>query len=427
MIRFKNGKLLSMNGGCEVTEQEVWVEKDRICFVGKPDDERLKGAKFEREIDLEGDLLMPAFKNAHTHSAMTFLRSYADDLPLQEWLFNRVFPLEAKLTGEDVYWFAKAAILEYLTSGISASFDMYFKLDDYIRANIDSGFRTVLCHAVSGEKERAKEVEDCYIRYNGKHPLISQWLGFHAEYTASIGLMEGIAELAEKYKAPVAMHSSETEQEVKDCIGRYGKTPTQLFDSLGLYKYGGAAFHCVHMTDEDMDILAERGVWAVTNPCSNAKLISGIAPVAEMDRRGIRLAIGTDGPASNNALDMFREMYLLSVQQKLLEKDATAMQPERVLEMACCGSALAMGLDDCDCIAVGKQADLIVIDLNRPNMQPVNNIPKNIVYSGSKDNVRLTMVAGKVLYERGEFFVGEDIKRIYARANELSNDIKFNR
>ncbi len=424
MIRFKNGRVMTMDGGCAVEEKEVWVEGDRIVFVGVPDDEKLKAARFEREIDLDGDLLMPAFKNAHTHSAMTFLRSYADDLPLQDWLFKQVFPMEAKLTGEDVYWFARVAILEYLTSGVSSCFDMYFELDDYVKANTDSGFRTVLCGAVSGERENAAVLEERYLKYNGRHPLISMQLGFHAEYTASLGLMEDIAALAEKYKAPVSMHSSETAQEVHDCRERYGRTPTRLFDDLGLYNYGGAAFHCVHMSKEDEMILAKRGVWAVTNPCSNAKLISGTAPIAQMDSMGINLAIGTDGPASNNALDMFREMYLLSVEQKLHELDAGAMQPERVLEMACCGSARAMGLDDCDCIAVGKQADLTVIDLQRPNMQPINNIVKNIVYSGSKENVRLTMVAGRVLYERGQFFVGEDVKRIYARANELCEDIK---
>ena len=142
-----------------------------------------------------------------------------------------------------------------------------------------------------------------------------------------------------------------------------------------------------------------------------------------MDRKGIKLAIGTDGPASNNGLDMFREMYLLSVLQKLKESDATVMQPERILEMACRGSALAMGLDDCDCIAEGKQADLTVIDLKRPNMQPIHNIPKNLIYSGSKENVRMTMVAGKVKYLDGKFFVGEDIERIYAKGNEHTQDL----
>ena len=424
MIRFKNGKLMTLDGSCAITDSEVWTEGDKIAFVGKPTDEQLKSTAFDREIDLDGNLLMPAFKNAHTHSAMTFLRSYADDLPLQDWLFTQVFPMEAKLTGEDVYWFSKLAILEYLTSGVSASFDMYFELDDYVKANTESGFRTVMCGAVSGERANAKTLEERYIKYNGIHPLISFRLGFHAEYTAEYGLLEDIAELAKKYKAPVSTHNSETAKEVRECVEKYGKTPTALFDSLGIYDFGGAGFHCVHFTDGDMDIFAEKNVYAVTNPCSNAKLASGIAPLTRMLERGVKLAVGTDGPASNNALDIFREMYLMAVLQKIRNDDAAAMPADEVLKTACCGSALAMGLDDCDCIAVGKQADLIVIDLNKPSMQPINNIAKNLVYSGSKENVKLTMVAGKVLYENGVFFVGEDAARIYAKSNEHCEALK---
>ena len=424
MIRFKNGRVLTLDGGCEVSRQEVWTEGDKIAFVGVPSDEQLREAVFEREIDLEGNLLMPAFKNAHTHSAMTFLRSYADDLPLQDWLFTQVFPMEAKLTGEDVYWFSKLAVLEYLTSGVSASFDMYFELDDYVKANTECGFRTVLCGAVSGERANAKVLEERYLKYNGIHPLISFRLGFHAEYTAEYGLLEDIGELAKKYKAPVSTHNSETAKEVAECIEKYGKTPTALFDSLGIYDYGGAGFHCVHFTPEDMDIFRERGVYAVTNPGSNSKLASGIAPITDMLAKGVKLGLGTDGPASNNALDMFRETYLLTVLQKLRNSDAAAMPADEVLKIACCGSALAMGLDDCDCIAEGKQADLTVIDLNRPGMQPLNNIPKNIVYSGSKENVKLTMVAGRILYEDGKFFVGEDAARIYARVTENFEALK---
>lgn len=425
MIRFKNGKVLTLDGSFETKDMEVWVQGDRIFFAGVPEDELLKTTKFEREIDLDGNLLMPSFKNAHTHSAMTFLRSYADDLPLHDWLHKQVFPMEAKLTGEDVYWFTKLAILEYLSSGITASFDMYFELDDYVRANIESGFRTVLCGAVSGERENAKVLEERYLKYNGlKHPLISMQLGFHAEYTASYGLMEDIAALAEKYKAPVSMHSSETADEVWGCRERYGKTPTELFESLGLYNYGGSAFHCVHLTKEDEMILASRGVWAVTNPCSNSKLSSGIAQVAHMSDMGIRMAIGTDGAASNNALDMFREMYLVSVLQKIEEMDAAAMPAEEVLTMACTNSALAMGLTDCGSIAVGNQADLIVIDMKKPNMQPINNPVKNLVYSGSKQNVKLTMCAGNILYEDGIYHVGEDELRIYAKCNELAERLK---
>ncbi len=424
MIRFKNGLVMTLEGGCEAEKKEVWVEGDKVCFVGVPTDEQLKSAVFEKEYDLEGDLLMPSFKNAHTHSAMTFLRSYADDLPLQDWLFKQVFPMEAKLTGEDVYWFSRLAILEYLTSGISASFDMYFELDDYVRANIESGFRTVLCGAVSGEGENAKVLEERYLKYNGIDPLISMRLGFHAEYTASRELLEGIAELAEKYKAPVSVHNSETAKEVRECIEKYGKTPTRLFDDLGIYKYGGAGFHCVHFAPEDMDIFRERGVFAVSCPGSNSKLASGIAPITDMLARGVKVGLGTDGPASNNALDMFREMYLLTVLQKLRNNDAAALPADEVLKIACCASAEAMGLADCGCIAVGKAADLIVIGLKKPSMQPVNNIAKNLVYSGSKENVRMTVIAGKVRYLDGEFFVGEDAARIYAKCSELTEAIK---
>lgn len=419
MIRLKNGRVMTMEKNTEIVNSEVWVDKDKICFVGQPTSEQLKNMHFEREIDLEGNLLMPSFKNAHTHSAMTFLRSYADDMSLQDWLFKQVFPMEAKLTGEDIYWLSKLAILEYLTSGVTAAFDMYMEPDWYVKSNEESGFRTVLCGAVSGDVSNIERLEDYYNRFNGKNPLISYRLGFHAEYTADFELMEAVGGLAKKYKAPVSVHNSETEKEVADCIKKYGKTPTELFDSLGIYDYGGAGFHCVHFSDNDMEIFKNHGVYAVTCPGSNAKLASGIAPLTRMANKGVNLALGTDGPASNNCLDMFREMFLMTALQKIAEKDAAAFDAEKVLFAATSGSAKAMGLENCLSISCGMQADLIVLDLNQPNMQPLNNIGKNLVYSGSKQNVILTMCAGKVLYEKDVFNVGEDPSRIYAKANEI--------
>ncbi len=419
MIRFKNGRVMTMVSDTSIESLEVWVDKDKISFVGLPTDEMLKNTVFEREIDLEGNLLMPSFKNAHTHSAMTFLRSYADDMALQDWLFKQVFPMEAKLNGEHIYWLSKLAILEYLTSGITANFDMYFELDDYVKAHIESGFRTVLCGSVSGEASNAERLEGYYNKFNDIDPLVSFRLGFHAEYTAERELMEAIGSLAEKYKAPVSVHNSETAKEVAECIEKYGKTPTELFDSMGIYNYGGAGFHCVHMSENDMEIFKNRGVYAVSCPASNAKLASGIAPLSTMSEKGIALALGTDGPASNNCLDMFREMFLMTALQKIAQKDAAAFDAQKVLFSATKGSALAMGLDNCVSISEGMQADLIVLDLNQPNMQPLNNIGKNIVYSGSKQNVKLTMCAGRVLYENGVFNIGEQPDRIYARANEI--------
>lgn len=424
MIRFYNGRVLTLANGIEPENIEVWTEEDKISFVGKPADEDFKGKVFEREYDLKGNLLMPSFKNAHTHSAMTFLRSYADDMPLQDWLFKQIFPMEAKLNGEYVYWLTKLAILEYLSTGCTAAFDMYFELDDYVKACTESGFRSVLCGAVSGDSSNVERLEQNYLKFKDCHPLIGYMLGFHAEYTCDLDLLKSVAQLAEKYKAPVATHNSETAKEVKECIERYGKTPTTLFEELGIYNYGGAGFHCVHMSDEDMEIFRKRGVYAVHCPGSNVKLASGIAPIAKMQSMGINIALGTDGPASNNCLDMFREMFLMTGLQKIAGNDAAACPADTVLKAATVGSAKAMGLDNCDVIAAGKQADLVVIDLMRPNMQPLNNIGKNIVYSGSKENVKLTMCAGKILYENGEFYIGEKTETIYAKANEIINKLR---
>ena len=437
MIRFYNGKLLTMDGELQVQEScEVWVDRDRIVLAG--DAGRVRefcrtqaekvgkdGAQaeisFEREIDLHGNLLMPGFKDAHTHSPMTFLRSYADDMPLQDWLYKQVFPMEAKLTPEMIYHFTKLAVLEYLTSGITASFDMYVEPEANARANLEMGFRTVLCGTLNDFKDSIETLEGFYQKYNQYHPLISYQLGFHAEYTTSEGLLRDLAALAGQYRAPVYTHLSETAAEVAGCEERYGSSPVKTLAEMGLWEYGGGGFHCVHVSEEDMDIIKEKGIYVVTNPASNAKLASGIAPICAMLEREIPLAIGTDGPASNNCLDMFREMFLVTGLAKLREQNAAACPAEAVLKMATAGGAAAMGLKDCDCIAEGKQADLIVIDLHQPNMQPEHNLVKNLVYSGSKQNVLLTMVAGRILYENGQFFAGEDPEQIY---EEVKKDLQ---
>lgn len=422
--RFFNAKILTMTNQFNIIDGELWVEGNRITVVGTP--ENRSNIKFDREMDVRGNLIMPGFKNAHTHSAMTFLRSYADDLPLWDWLNKQVFPMEAKLTGEDMYHLSKLAILEYLTSGITSNMDMYFCPEEVSQASIDMGFRTVLSAGINNfigtTQETLTLLENWYYKFNHYHELISFHMGFHAEYTASSELLKGIADLARKNKAPVYTHNSESKLEVEQCIQRNGKTPTTYLDSLGLFDYGGGCYHCVHMTEEDLQVLKKHNVFVITNPASNIKLASGIAPIKKMMDMGIDLAIGTDGPASNNALDMFREMFLTTALQKVNENDASAVDADRVLYMATVGGAKAMGLSDSDTLAVGKLADLIIIDLHQPNMQPINNITKNIVYSGSKQNVKLTMVNGKILYEDNQFYVGEDIDKIYAKVNEIINE-----
>jgi len=314
-------------------------------------------------------------------------------------------------------------VLEYLTSGITASFDMYFHNDAYTAANVEYGFRTVMCGAINDFDKRPEKLEDDFLKYNAAGELVSYILGFHAEYTTSRPVLEYVASLAKKYRAPVWTHNSETKAEVEGCIGRCGMTPTGLFDSLGIYDYGGGGFHCVWLSEHDIDIFRRRGLYVVTNPSSNVKLASGLAPLCEVLRAGVGLAVGTDGPASNNALDMFREMYLAAVLPKVRSMDAAAMDASDILKAACSTGAKAMGLPDCDSIAPGKRADLVLLDTQRPNMQPEHNLVKNIVYAGSKENVRLTMVNGRVLYENGEFFVGEDPEKVYAEANRLAKEI----
>ena len=355
---------------------------------------------------------------------MTFLRSFADDMPLDRWLSEQVWPKEAKLTDESVYIFTQLGIMEYLSSGITASFDMYVHNEAYAKANIDSGFRTVICSGLNNFDRDVENIEREYLRFNSLHELVSYRLGIHAEYTTSPERMEYMAGLAEKYREPCFMHCAETKAEVDGCIERYGLTPPMLLEKMGLFRYGGGGYHCTWMSEDDLKLFAEKGLWAITNPASNLKLASGIAPVTKMLERGINMAIGTDGAASNNALDMFREMYLAAALQKVYENDASACRAEDVLKMACVGGARAMGLPDCDDIAVGKRADLVVINLRRPNMQPLNSIASNIVYAGSKENVRLTMVNGRILYENSEFFIGEQPEYIYAAANAFMEAIR---
>ena len=416
-IRIYNARILTMVEGEEIFFGELHVKGNRIAYVGPSLSET--DILWDREIDASGNVIMPGFKNAHTHSGMTFLRSYADDLPLLDWLNEQVFPMEAKLTPEDIYHLSKLAIMEYLTSGITANFDMYLTPDTIAKASRECGYRTVMVGGLNNFSQSFEGMEEWMNKYNDPEDLVTFQLGFHAEYTNSYENLEKLAALAHKYKAPISAHSSESKSEVEGCIERYGVTPTVLFDKLGMFDYGGSYYHCIHMTDEDIQIMAEKGIYAVTNPGSNVKLASGIARIEDMMDAGVKIAIGTDGPASNNCLDMFREMFLVTALAKIKGENAAALSADHVLRMATVNGAHCMGLLDADILAEGKLADLIMIDLHQPNMQPINNIEKNIVYSGSKQNVKMTMVNGKILYEDGAFFIGADAEEIYEKANKI--------
>lgn len=420
-IRLYNARICTMKEPLCIEHGEIWIKDDQIVYVGQPSSEELAKITFITEMNCEENLLLPGFKNAHTHSPMTFLRSNADDMPLQEWLFNHVFGYEAKLTPEDSGLFSKLAILEYLSSGITSNFDMYFHVEEIAKASVSMGFRTVICTAGTDNilERTAREFE----MFNQYHPLITARLGFHAEYTTSLENLTLIASLAKKYKTPVYTHNSETKKEVVECIERYHVTPTKLFDQLGMFEYGGGGFHGVYLDDDDIKIFKEKGLHIVTNSGSNVKLASGIAPIQKFMDNKINIALGTDGAASNNCLDMFREMFLTTALQKVSLLDPSLIPALDVLKMATVNGAHAMGLTDCDVLEVSKQADIILIDLNQPNMRPQNNILKNLVFSGSKQNIKMTMVAGKILYENGRYHVGENVNEIYEKVQKRTEEI----
>ena len=424
-IRLYNARILTMEEDRDIFCGEIWIKNDKIAFIEQqsqidmhmsmPDLPRIN---WDYQLDCEGNLLMPGFKNCHTHSGMTFLRSYADDMPLAKWLNEKVFPAEAKLTPYDIYPFVKLAILEYLTAGITSIFDMYIAPEATAKACMDMGMRCVLVSGLNNFTSSIEKLEREYLDYNRRSPLLTYQMGCHAEYTCSKELLQELSKLVHRYEVPVYLHLAETQQEVKECKERYGTTPAVFLDSLGLFDFGGGGYHCVHMTEEDMEVFERRGLSVITNPASNAKLASGMAPVAEYVKRKIPVAIGTDGPASNNCLDMFREMFLVAGLSNLREMDATSVDAKEILRMATVNGSKVMNLPDTDILAKGKKADIIMIDLHQPNMQPIHNIAKNIVYSGSKSNIKMTMINGKILYKDGQFNIGEKPEDIYKACEE---------
>ncbi len=420
--RLYNARILSMKENEDVYMGELHTDGNRISYVGTAKDAP-KDVSFDEEIDCEGNVLMPGFKNCHTHSGMTAFRSLADDLNLQDWLTTQIFPREAKMTGEDCYHLTKLAILEYLTSGVTAIEDMYLTPETIADACIEMGMRCELVSGLNKFGPTLEVLEERYNKLNGYDPLIGFKMGLHAEYTCDRELLENTAKLIAKYKAPMYVHMSETKTEVEECKGRYGITPVELFDELGLFDYGGVIYHGVWTTDKDREILKKRGVMVVTNPASNVKLASGIAPISAYLKDGITVAIGTDGPSSNNCLDMFREMFLVTGLAKIREMDPLAVPATEVLKMATVNGSKTLEHKDTDVLDKGKLADIIMIDLKQPNMQPILNIPNNIVYSGCKSNIKMTMIDGKILYHNGEF-VGVDVEEIYSKTEEIMNRLR---
>ncbi len=414
----KNARILKMDD-TPIFEGNIVIKDEKILYIGNDVD---KFGPFDLVHDCLGNVLMPGFKNAHAHNAMTFVSSKTDDLNLHDWLFNAIFPREELLQEDDVYHLSKVAFLEMLTSGITACFDQYYFPLSTGRAAQEIGFKVLLLGTYNS-LYGYDELKKLYLDLNSKDGLVRYCFGIHAEYTTTDEEVEIMSKLLHDLKAPFYVHISETESEVKECYERRGISPVEYFDSKGLFDYGGGGYHCIYFSDKDIEIFKKHNLNIVTCPGSNTKLASGIAPLYKYKNKGLNIAIGTDGPASNNCLDFFKEMTLVTGLQKLITKDSTAFPAYEVLKMATVGGAKAMFMDDADILEVGKKADIIEIDLSRPNMQPLNNIVNNIVYSGSKDNIRMTMINGKILYLDRQFLINQSIEEIYKNCQQVTDRI----
>ena len=415
----KNARILKMDD-TPIFMGNIVIENKDIIYIG---DDYDKYGPFDVAHDCLGNILMPGFKNAHTHNAMTFVSSKTDDLALHDWLFKAIFPREQLLREDDVYHLSKVAFLEMLTSGITACFDQYYFPLSTAKAAEEIGFKVLLLGTYNN-LYGYNELKKLYLDINGNTDSVVRYcFGIHAEYTVSEQEADVMSKLIHDLKAPFYSHISETAAEVKDCYEKREISPVQYFESKGLFDYGGGGYHCIYFDDEDIEIFKKHKLNIVTCPGSNTKLSSGIAPLYKYKEAGLNIAIGTDGPASNNCLDFFKEMTLVTGLQKLITKDPTAFPAYEVLKMATVNGAIAMNMTDADILEVGKKADIIEIDLNRPNMQPHNNLVNNIVYSGSKDNIKMTMINGKILYLDREFYINQDVEEIYKKCSEITERI----
>ena len=386
---------------------------------GKKDDERLKSFGAEETTDAAGNIVMPGFVNAHTHVPMTLFSGYGSGLPLKEWLEDKIWPAEAKLTSDDIYTGSKMGIAQMLLSGTTAFLDMYYFIDDIARAVGEMGIRAVLSRAVldaGGFDARLKESIESAVKYKDDK-MIDIMMGPHAVYTNCRESLTRVLDAANEYGCALHVHVSETEGEVKNCIKEHGMTPVAYLDSLGYFESHVAAAHCVHVTDEDIKIMAAKGVNAVHNPSSNMKLASGIAPVQKMLDAGVNVALGTDGASSNNNLDVMEEMHISALLAKLKEGDPTAVDAKTAIEMATINGARALGIDDrCGSLEKGKRADLIMLDMNSVFSQPAREYLNNLVYSVGRAQVALTMIEGETVQKDGKID-GLDMEELVRKFN----------
>lgn len=413
---FKNISIL--NESFEIEENMyVGIDGEKITYISKEAPKR----GFGRVYDGTGKLLMSGFVNTHAHSPMALMRGYGENMALQDWLNKKIFPFEAKLTGDAVYWATMLAMAESVRFGIVSTTDMYYFSEDMVRAIAESGTKNNLSRSITcfddselWELESAKEMKSLFETYhNAEGGRIKVDMSIHAEYTSTPKIVRQMAEYTSSIGVNMHVHLSETQSEHEECKARHGMTPAAYFNSLGLFDTPTTAAHCVWIEGEDFEILKEKGVTVASNPVSNMKLASGVCNVPKLLDMGINVSLGTDSVASNNSLNYIEEMKYFATAAKERVKDPTAVTPKQALRAATSSGAQSQGRSDTGVLAHGKKADLIVLDISGPHMHPVHSLINNLVYSASGSDVVLTMADGKILYENGKYFTIDLERAVY--------------
>lgn len=425
----KGGTVIAVTGREDVYEGGIVLIEDGMIRYAGPADEAPEYDGSARTIDAAGQIVMPGIINTHCHAAMTLLRGYADDMRLQPWLEQKIWPVEGKMTGEDIYWGTALAAYEMLSGGITTVMSMYFFPHDEARAIADSGIRGIIARgiiAVGGFEaaaERLSETRDAFHAWNGKGDgRITFMVGPHAPYTCPPQTLEHCADLADELGIGIHIHLSETAFEVDQAWEQWEMSPIQHVHRLGLLEGRKVvAAHCVHASDDDITILAETKTGVCHCPVSNLKLASGVTPISAMRRAGVDVGMGTDGAASENMLHILgSELRLAALLAKNLEGDPAVFSAYDAVEMATLGGARALGMqDEIGSLQPGKRADICLIDTRRPHMVPNHDTVGLIAYSALPGDVSMTLVDGKVVYERGKLLT-MDGAEVMARASEAA-------
>ncbi|MBS3814504.1 amidohydrolase [Candidatus Bipolaricaulota bacterium] len=407
-IHLKNFDLLLPTESSPIKGASVFVKDDRIeRIIREPAEE--KAISVDETIEGQGRLLLPGFINAHTHLGMTLFRGYADDIELDRWLKDWIWPAEEKLTPEEVYWASLLGIIESIRSGTTTVADMYFNMDETAKALEDSGIGGLISYGIiaeeldkDGEEELQKGlnlVEEWDGRAGGK---IRVALSPHAPYTCGDSVLKEVSRLSSAREIPIHTHVSETKKEVEESYEKFDRSPVERLDSLGVLENQVLAAHCVHLSEKDMEILKTNNVIVAHNPTSNMKISSGSAPISKMLNRGIKVTVGTDGPGTNNDLDMFEEMRQATFLAKLESDDPTAVDAEEVLSMATGRNVEQFGFSGLGKVEEGTRADLIGLERKAPYWTPEYETVSNLVYTGKSKDVDFVMGGGEIIMENGE-------------------------